>query len=514
MPRYSTHFGHVSLVLALILAGCTRAVYEPRLYPSTLPPTMQDRQPLTAHLHSGDVLVFESWMEADTALEGRGVRYDARRLPTSPTGHHSIPFDSIALLEMHVRTGSRTTGVTGLAVWSVLYGATTLACVADPKSCFGSCPTFYVDTEAGEVLAAEGFSSSIARALEAKDLDALFHARSSGGPFTMIMRNEALETHAVRGLRLMAVPRPPDRRVFAGRDGRFFPAGPLMQPLTCAAPEGDCLAALQALDGIERTSASDSLDLAARETLELTFPSATGQLGLVLASRQSLLTTYLFYQTMGFLGSRAGETLAALERGGPEEAKRAMGMARLVGTIDLEVWDGAAWTAMGTHEEAGPLATQVTVFPFAHIQNTDGPVRVRLSAPKGAWRMDWAALATLDDPLESLMVEPVAITGDGLPDSVALSLLLDPARHLVTYPGETYRITFHLPPADGEWELFLESHGFYYEWMRAEWLADEDPALAALVLYDPARALQVLAPAFKRAEPEMETRFWNSRFRR
>ncbi len=505
-------FQHVSLALAMTLVACTRAVYEPRLYPATAPPQAQGSEPLKVHLRSGDVLLFDTWVETDTALEGHGARYGPGRLPTGFAGYHSLPFDSIALLEIHVRTGSRPTGVTGIAVWSVLYGILTGICVTNPKSCFGSCPTFYVATDTGEALAAEGFSGSVARVLEASDLDALFHARSSGGLFTVTMRNEALETHAVRGLRLIAAPRPPDGRVFADPDGRFYPVRSLVQPLACMSPEGSCLPSLQALDGIERTSSADSLDLAARDTVELMFPPTKGRLGLVLATRQSLLTTYLFYQTMAFLGRRAGETLVALERGGPQQANRAMGMARLVGTIDLEVWDGMAWTPAGTHDEAGPLATQVTVFPFHH--SVYGPVRARLIAPKGAWRLAWVALAVLDEPVDPVTVEPVAIAGDGIPDSVALALLLDPARHLVTYPGETYEITFHLPAADGEWELFLESQGFYYEWMRAEWLADENPALAALALYHPARALQVLAPDFKRAEPEMERRFWNSRFRR
>jgi hypothetical protein len=326
------------------------------------------------------------------------------------------------------------------------------------------------------------------------------------------MRNEALETHAIRSLRLMAAPRPPGGRVFADAGGLFYPATSPVNPLACEAPEGDCLQALEAWDGLERTSPADSLDLAARETIELTFPAMSGRLGLVVATRQTLLTTYLFYQTMGFLGRRAGESLASLERDGPEEAERAMAMARLIGTIDVEVWDGAAWAPAGTHHEAGPLAVEVAVLPFEYDANE--PVRVRLIAPKGAWRLDWAALAVLGDPVESLVIEPVSISGDGVSDSLALALLLDRKRHLVTYPGETYKITFELPSVDGEWELFLESRGYYYEWMRAEWLDDENPFLAALVRYNPVRALKVLAPHFKRAEDEMEGRFWDSRFRK
>ena len=88
-----------------------------------------------------------------------------------------------------------------------------------------------------------------------------------------------------------------------------------------------------------------------------------------------------------------------------------------------------------------------------------------------------------------------------------------PGRHLVTHPGDAYRLTFRLPPSDGPLELFLESEGFYYEWMRSEWLAEQDPRMAALVLADPAEALRRLAPAYKAEEPFLERAFWASRFR-
>ena len=49
--------------------------------------------------------------------------------------------------------------------------------------------------------------------------------------------------------------------------------------------------------------------------------------------------------------------------------------------------------------------------------------------------------------------------------------------------------------------------------MRSEWLAEEDPAMAALALADPAEALRRLAPAYKAEEPFLERAFWASRFR-
>jgi len=499
---------------ALALLGCSTSVYGPRLYAPADPPDSVGARDigLKVHLMSGDLVVLTVWQRSDSGLAGPGERFNLQRQSLG-TGEFFLPFDSIALLETRERIGSRPTAKGGMIFWSVVWGLTTVVCVADPKSCFGSCPTFYVATDSGERLVAEGFSASIARALEAKDLDALFPAPPAGmGPLTLRMRNEALETHAVRSLTLHVAPRPPEGRVFAARDGTLYPATVARAPSSCQAADGDCEPALRAPDGAERTSLADSTDLAARETLELTFPAATGRLGVVIAARQSLLTTYLFYQTMGYLGGRAGETLAALERGGPLVAGRAMGMSRLIAPIEVEVEDGGGWRPIGVHDEAGPLATQVEVVPFT--RRSDGPVRVRLSATRGAWRLDWVALADLGDPVQAVAVSPEAVRRDGRPDSAALALLRDPERYLVTYPGDTYDIVFRLPAGTGPSELLLESQGFYYEWMRAEWLADEDPGLALLALTDPAAALRALAPGYKRAEPKMESLFWSSRFAR
>jgi len=504
-------FSRVACVIAL--AACSKAVYGPRLHAPTAapPPAAVHDGVLKVHLMSGELVVLDHWHESDSTLAGPGKRYGLERELLSQ-GDYQLPFDSIALLESRVRIGSRPTAVAGMAVWTTLWGLLTVGCVADPKSCFGSCPTFYVAADSGEALVAEGFSASIARVLEAKDLDALAPARARSGPFVVRMRNEAMETHAVRSVALRAAPRPAGGHLFASASGELWPAAMMRAATRCRAAEGDCLAALAALDGVERASPADSVDLAAQETIELTFPAATGRLGFVIGARQSLMTTYLFYQTMGFLGERAGEGLAALERGGRAVAERAMGMARLIGPVEIEVLEDDRWLPIGRHDEAGPLATHVEVLPFA--RQGSGPVRVRVRAARGAWRFDWIALAELGEPVEAITLSPEAALREGRPDSVALARLQDPAAHLFTYPGDVYDLVFRLPQADAEWELFLESEGYYYEWMRSEWLADEDPALAALALTDPAAALRVLAPAFKRAEPEMERLFWSSRFGR
>ena len=83
----------------------------------------------------------------------------------------------------------------------------------------------------------------------------------------------------------------------------------------------------------------------------------------------------------------------------------------------------------------------------------------------------------------------------------------------MTQRGDAYRITFDLPVEAVNATLFLETEGYYYEWMRGEWAGEENPLMAALIFSDPAAALVAMAPAFKTREANLEESFWSSRFR-
>ena len=505
----------VVCVLALGNQSCGIRTQQPALLaPTQTPAQAKERPYLKAHLKDGEVYVLDSWRMAPNGdrLEGTGSRFTVLRAPAG-TGPQSIPIDSIALVETNApgRVTSLAAGV--LSGLTVVMGTITGACLANPKSCFGSCPTFYIDGAGEGRPDAEGFSESIARVLEARDVDALPMARPTGRQFALTMRNEAQETHVVRRVRLLTTLRPQGGRVLAGVDGRYHPATGFASPDRCLAPEGDCLAAVTAHDGNERRSLADAGDLATREDVDLVFPPTPGRVGLVISARQTLLTTYLFYQTMAYLGRSAGDYLATLERGGPQHAPKAMGMARALGGIDASVSDGEGpWTAIGSFDEAGPIAGDVRILPF----ESDGraPIRVRLRQAKGHWRLGWVALAQVGEPVTPHVIEAATVTREGRPDPAALARLRGLDRHLVTMPGDAYRISFDLPSPGQELELFLETEGYYYEWMRTEWLSEESPLMAALALGAPEQALRLLAGPFKERESTLETAFWASRFRK
>jgi hypothetical protein len=50
------------------------------------------------------------------------------------------------------------------------------------------------------------------------------------------------------------------------------------------------------------------------------------------------------------------------------------------------------------------------------------------------------------------------------------------------------------------------------EWMRNEWLNEENPAMLYRMLLNPAQYYKDLAPQFKQIEAVMEETFWSSKY--
>lgn len=506
------------IAVALLVACVGLAVIKPTLQtPPYSPPPDDSVVVLKAHMKSGELYVLSStWrlVGAGDTLRGSGRHYSATRVVID-SGMFTVPVDSIVVVETNARGAAYPFGLQMLAAWTILYGIVDVACLADPKSCFGSCPTFYVAESHDSTPRAEGFSASFARALEATDVDALREARPGASQVGITMRNEALETHVVRAVRLRAALRPPGGHVLATPDGRLYNVLAVAAPVACRASEGDCLSAVAAIDRRERLSVADSTDLAAKETVELVFPPSTGSLGVVIAARNSLLSTYVFYQTLAYMGGRAGEWFARLERAGRRHgAALALGIERALGGIEVDVSQGdGAWRTIGTFHETGPIAGDLQVLPF-RAGRADEPVHLRLRLARGNWRLDYVGLAHLGPAATVATLEPARVEEGGRENSAALAALLDPDRTLVTGPGDVYHLFFDLPSGRGEYELFLESRGYYYEWMRKGWLKEENPAMVRLILTKPHRALRQLARQYKAREQVMEDLFWRSRFSR
>lgn len=517
VPAVARPRGRALVVVALLalplVAGCAatiRSLDRRTLLAGEVAAAARPGSTLRAHLRDGGALVFHAWSVDGAArtVRGSGRRLDPDRHPVAE-GAIAIAIDSVAVFESDaLRVPAAIAPVTVLTALSLSLSA---FCAANPKACFGSCPTFYAWDGTRQALVAEGFSASVAPALEADDLDALDRVRLDGRRFVLTMTDEALETHVVRRADLRLAPRTEGERVVADAAGTTWATRGWTAPDSARGGEGDCRGPLAARDAVERWSLADSSDLAARETLELSFGRApAGPRGLVIVSRQSLLSTYVFYQTLAWMGRSAGAWLASLEGAGAGAREAVQGPGRVLGAIEVQVRAGAGWTTVGEFHETGPLAWDTRLVPLPPAG--DGPLEVRLRLARGMWRIDQAALVSVTGPRETVRVPPARVVRGGRPDRAALASLLGEGPPLVTQPGDTLAIEYDLPAFAHAPEAFLDSRGYYLEWMREAWRAEENPERLAQLFLDPHGALRRLAPEFKRAEPEMDRTFWGSRY--
>lgn len=426
-------------------------------------------------MRDGSVYVHGNWcVDTQTSrIEGEGELLNLNR-EVLRAGTFAVDLDSVALFETNVVGKSGPT--TALAMVTGISAVMTLACISNPKACFGSCPTFFAETKEGWALLAEGFSASIAPSLEATDVDALRRWRPASGRVELKMTNEALETHVVRWADLLAIPLGPGQSAGITSGGEFR-----------------------------------LLDLAARATIDLDFEvPESGDWGLILGLRQSLMTTYLFYQGLSWLGQDAAHWLARLESMNSEDRARLGNMWTELGGVEVQVAEDGVFTTVGEVRETGPLAIDYDVVELPALD--PGPVRIRLRLVQGLWRVDLAGLVRLGKRIEPLRLAPTLVLRGDVVDEAARESLLDPGSTLVTLPGDEYRLVYEPPPGPGGWEPFLESRGYYLEWMRDEWMVEEDPALAARMLLMPRQSLRDLAASYKAVESDMEALFCWSRY--
>ncbi len=468
----------------------------------------KDSPYLKAHMRNGNIYIFKGWSVDSTRqfLQGAGWQYNLQR-DVRREGRFELAMDSVALLETNQLEVSPSfvfmTVLTGISVGG------TIACISNPKACFGSCPTFYTTGHDSLQLRAEGFSSSISPSLEATDVDALF-ITADPGKFEIEMRNEAQETHVVRQANLLVVPRRGNERILADTQGRFWSAQRLSPPLTASAPEGDCRNLLSLADGKERFSPADSTDLSAKEFIELEFNNnPQAECGLVIGCRQTLLTTYLLYQAFAYMGRHAGYWLAEIERQNLRNQENSV--QELIGGIEVQMLDNhGRWQTISEINEHGPLAVDFHLLPLGRQEGER--VKVRLRQTKGNWRIDYTALAEMNGTVQPVRLQPALVINQGRPDETARRVLCDTVQALTTLPGDTYTLVYNLPEGGSEYEVFLESRGYYLEWMRLEWQAEESADLLAEFFARPEQALKRMAPEFKKVENQMERNFWGSRY--
>ena len=470
------------------------------------------------HFKNGDVGVMNSWdlKPSGDTLFGKGSLYNYNR-SLIKEGELSFDLEEIAIIEtnelanLQSKDKNRMTAITILAAANLIGDA---ICLTNPKACFGSCPTFYLEENDNlHSTRAEGFSSSIAPVLERKDIDALQYVTRSR-EFHLRMKNEALETHVINEVFIEAVLKNVDEKVYADRYNNYYRCKGHLPPAMAKVANRDILDKVKAIDEKEYFSVTDSLDLFTREEIYLNFDSMPGQeKGLVLNFRQSLLTTFLLYSGISYMGDEFGQIFANIENNDKSRKYFSLPYDKLGGIKVYIKNPDKKWVFVEEIKETGPIAKNLNIIRLPSSENGQA-TEIKLELTKGLWRVDHVGLTTIIEKTEALKVAVTdieSINGETYtPDEIAH----DDEAYLISLPGNEFRLKFELPeiPRTKEFELFLSTKGYYLEWIRKEWLEEKDIAKLRKMMTLDKKTWRELAIEFKSMEQEMETVFWNSKY--
>ena len=129
---------------------------------------------------------------------------------------------------------------------------------------------------------------------------------------------------------------------------------------------------------------------------------------------------------------------------------------------------------------------------------------------KGAVRLDYVALPDIKEVVEPITIDSFSVLHNNRENKEALTSLLDKNKFLTTLPGDEYILKYKIP--SGNFEFFLHTRGYYLEWIRKEWIKEENLLALWEFISFPEITLKKLAPKYKKIEPQMEEVFWRSKY--
>lgn len=485
--------------------------------------------PTKVFLMDATVALFpEGFRVSNGTLKGNGIRF-------SSTGVvHDIPFDRLPRARIQVPKDSAmamtyydrvVTGGRGFASFflGLTGGALTTAslyCMANPKACFGSCPTVYTrDGDAWE-FKAELFSYSISRLLESGDLDRIGAHECPGSPFMLRVANEALETHHINVMHLLAVRHPAGTLALPATDGSIVAVGDVREPLSAVNSTGeDVLRDIRFWD--DASYRSDSIQVRQVKSgrtsdwveLRVRPPDGSDSVIMVLRLRNTLLSTLLFYEiVLGSQGVRALDWTGRMNTD-PLYAGQFRRIYSEFSGMKIKVRREGQWMTMGSVPDVGPvgwkpIAVKVPV-------EEEGDLRLRLEFFPDNVMIDYVGFAVGDDhrvlvPEEFLPTTIRDETGALRPDLASI-LARDDDRYVTTEPQNAYRFEYDVPPpGKDEMTLFVRSKGYYTEWIRGTWITAEE----GVERFDLQRIDQTmvrLADLWIRERIDMESLFFRNR---
>ena len=464
-----------SILLTLMLASCIvhRVDVVPVDVSAEAP--IEISSPVKAHLYDGSTVVFPEGISVyDGRVHGKGEKFNVALENNKFVD--GIALDEVAAMESFqtpINTGATAAASTiGTAGW-VLVGSLAAAAI------FGSCPTVYSADSGEALLEAELFSYSIAPSFQARDIDKLSLKHVRDGYLELDFRNEMLETHYIDQLEILEVEHTEDQVAYPGSNGYPIVVGQTLAPTSAFDQDGlNILSEITSADGHAWSTTSHRLAEVSPDNfhdaldIEFNLPEDSGDIALVLTMRNSLLNTVLLYDVM-----LKEQSFAALDWMGHDlnhlgnRAELGLWYRENMG-MTISVWRNGRFQEVGKIGDQGPIAWSERAFSLDAPRGDN--LRIRLSFVADNWRIDQVALA-VDAQRGKVRTIP-ATEARALqmqrPDIPAYLAQSD-ENYLITRPGESVQLGFDVGKSKQSRTFFLASEGYYMEWMRSDWLAEE-----------------------------------------
>lgn len=329
-----------------------------------------------------------------------------------------------------------------------------------------SCPFVFVDTPTGTRFAGESYSGAVVRPLQRDDLLALPTPRD--GTVHVTLSNHAYETQHTDRAELWVVDHASDLRAVASFDARPLLVGPARPPTAVRSLSGATLSAPSSQPGrwweTDMDAAATATNPALRDGLEVTFSAPSGDETAVLeldASNTPWLDLVLGRMYASF-GDGLGEHLARADAQRDDRTQRAWRDREAI-DLSVETMIDGRWQRVAVVPTPGPAALRSLAVPLPRGPSNE-PVRVRLSAGTGFWRIGSLSLSSMRDatPTVARLTPTRAEQPDGS-DARGLLSSTDGRYQDLARRGDRLLLDFEPPPAsaDSVRSTFLFANGYY-----------------------------------------------------
>lgn len=515
----------VALAVLLLVASCypgkEATMYEGQVARDRVHPV---KTPAKVFLEDGSYVVFADGftVEENRFVRGVGQRYRIGGADHGPAMQH-LPLDSVAAMTYYdIRNvAGSILASTILGLYGGFISAMSVYCISCPKCCFGSCPTVYTGDGEERILEAELFSYSLSKFHQEEDLDRLEKPVDRTGRYEIQVTNEALETHYIDQLTLIAAVHPPGTDVFPTHEGRIISTARRQAPSRAVTRYGeDVLELISHSDARAFRSDSRAVKNTARGRLkdwvdvDVNLPEEVDSLTIVFRLRNTLLSTILLYDVV--LASQGIDALRWAERLNTDVAYAA-DYHRIYNAhagMKIKTKRQGAWLEVAAIPDVGPIAWKhiAAVIPIDESQTGSQTIRLEFFPDNVMIDYIGVDVSTERDAVRLQEVRPSAVVDhDGRDRSDVIDVVSEnDERFLITEPGEAYEFQYQAKAGERPVTPFVKSNGYYIEWIRGEWVAVRDRGYR-FDLYRVRETLAQLRESWLANRDDIQERFFETR---